>query len=250
MTVVLALELVAVGFTAGLVGVLTSLASLISYPALLALGLSPVVANVTNTMALLCNGIGVAAGSRAELAGRGAVVARLGAVAAAGGTVGAVLLLVAPAATFHRVVPFLIGGASLFLLAQPYLARRRDGSGGPDGRMSWVLRVALLAAAVYAGYFGAASAVMIFAILTAMFPAWTAQQANAVKSIVNMCGNATAAVGFAFFGPVHWSFVAPLALGYLLGGRVGPVVARRLPGTALRVLAAGCGLVMAVKLAL
>ncbi|MFI1917981.1 sulfite exporter TauE/SafE family protein [Nocardia sp. NPDC020380] len=246
-----ALLLLLIGFGSGLAGVLTSVASLISYPALLAMGLPPVSANVTNTMAVLFTGAGAAAGSRPELAGKREVVLRLSALAAVGGAIGAALLLLAPASTFHVVVPFLIGGSSLFLLAQPYLARRRaEHATDPPHRPARWLYLAFLASAVYTGYFGAAGAVMILAILAAMYPAWTAQQSNAVKALVSFAGNGAAAIGFAFFGPVHWAFVIPLALGSFLGGRIGPSLARRMPGTALRILAATCGLAMAVKFAL
>ncbi|AYF78646.1 sulfite exporter TauE/SafE family protein [Nocardia yunnanensis] len=250
MTVVGAVELIAVGFAAGLVSVLVSLASLVSYPALLGMGLLPVAANVTNTVALIFTGVGAAAGSRPELAGTRRTVLRLGAVAAVGGAVGAALLLIAPASTFQLVVPFLIGGASAFLLAQPHLARRRQRSG--DAGKGWrtgLLGILLFGAAVYAGYFGAAGGILIFAIVSAMYPEWSPQRANAVKSVTSMCANGAAAIGFACYGPVHWVFVAPLALGFLLGGRVGPVLARRLPSNSLRVIAAGCGIALAVKFA-
>lgn len=244
-------ELLGVGFTAGVVSVLVSLASLVSFPALLAMGLPPVAANVTNTVALVFTGIGSTAGSRSELAGKGGVVLRLGLLAAVGGTVGAVLLLIAPASSFQVVVPFLIGGASIFLLAQPRLARLRAAYDGAEHRWRTVaLSVALFAAAIYAGYFGAAGGILILAILTAMYPGWTPQQVNAVKNTVGMCSNGAAAVGFAMFGPVHWAYVVPLGLGFLIGGWVGPVLARRLPSDMLRVVAATCGIAMAVKFAL
>ncbi|MQY30374.1 sulfite exporter TauE/SafE family protein [Nocardia aurantia] len=244
-------ELVAVGFAAGLVSVLVSLASLVSYPALLALGLSPVSANVTNTVSLVFIGAGAAAGSRAELRGTRRIVWRMGLVAAVGGAAGSALLLLAPASTFQAVVPFLIGGASIFLLGQPYLARRRESRGTTEppwrGPLLWT---ALFGAAVYAGYFGAAGGILVLAIMTAMFPQWPPHRINAVKNVIAMFSNGAAAIAFAGFGPVHWSFVAPLAVGFFLGGRVGPGIARRLPNNTLRVLAAGCGIAMAVKLAL
>ncbi|WP_026342834.1 sulfite exporter TauE/SafE family protein [Nocardia sp. BMG111209] len=252
MTVVEVAELVGAGFAAGLVSVLVSLASLVSYPALLALGLSPVSANVTNTVSLVFIGAGAALGSRAELAGTRRIVLRLGLVAAVGGAGGSALLLIAPASTFQAVVPFLIGGASIFLLGQPYLARRRESRGvvaAPWWRAP-LLWTAMLGSSVYAGYFGAAGGILVLAIMTAMFPDWPPHRINAVKNVVAMFANGAAALGFAGFGPVHWSFVAPLAVGFFLGGRVGPVIARRLPNNTLRVVAAGCGIAMAVKLAL
>jgi uncharacterized membrane protein YfcA len=112
------------GVAAGIVSVTVSLASLISYPALLAVGLPPVTANVTNTVALVLTGVGAALGSRRELAGLRTLVLRLAVAAVAGGFTGAALLLVLPDRVFELVAPVLIAGASLLLLAQPQLRDR------------------------------------------------------------------------------------------------------------------------------
>ena len=117
-----ALILVGVGLLAGVVSTVVSLASLVSYPALLALGLPPLSANMTNTVALGFTAVGAAAGSRSELAGQRPLVLRLGLVTALGGAAGAVLLLVTPARTFELVAPLLVGGGSLVLLLQPKAA--------------------------------------------------------------------------------------------------------------------------------
>jgi uncharacterized protein len=111
--------LAAAGIAAGIVSTVAALASLVSYPVLLALGLPPLVANVTNTVSLCFTGIGAAAGSRPELAGQGGRLRRLGLVVALGGGTGAAILLLSPARTFEVVAPVLIGGASLVLLLQP-----------------------------------------------------------------------------------------------------------------------------------
>ena len=116
--------LYAAGVLAGIVSVLVSLASIVSYPALLAVGLPPVAANVTNTVALVLTGVGASLGSRRELAGLQPVVMRLAVAAAAGGLTGALLLLVLPDRVFELVAPVLIAGASLLLLAQPRLRER------------------------------------------------------------------------------------------------------------------------------
>jgi uncharacterized protein len=111
--------LAAAGIAAGIVSTVAALASLVSYPVLLALGLPPLVANVTNTVSLCFTGVGAAAGSRPELAGQAGRVRRLGLVVALGGGTGAAILLLSPARTFEVVAPVLIGGASLVLLLQP-----------------------------------------------------------------------------------------------------------------------------------
>ncbi|MEV4013892.1 sulfite exporter TauE/SafE family protein [Nonomuraea angiospora] len=233
------LGLLGAGVVAGVVSTVVSLASIVSYPALLAFGLPPLTANVTNTVALVFTGIGAAAGSRPELAGEGARVLRLGPVAAVGGATGALLLLVTPARTFELIAPWLIAMASLLLVRPP--------SGRAHGEHGVLGRVALFAVTIYTGYFGAAGGLMVFAVLALMFD-HPAAKLNAMKNVMSGLANAVAALGFALFGPVDWAAAAPLAAGFLLGGWVGPRIARRLPGNSLRYLAAACGLAVAVKL--
>ncbi|MFC4060040.1 sulfite exporter TauE/SafE family protein [Planomonospora corallina] len=281
MTVAEALGLAGVGVLAGVVSTVVSLASVISYPALLAFGLSPLSANVTNTVALVFTGLGAAAGSRPELAGQGGRVLRLGAMTALGGAAGAALLLTTPPGAFEAVAPWLIAGASLLLVRPPRPRRRArhggpgqedaargprhgaagdgdgdgdgagdgDGDGDGGGGAEWGAgaRVALFAVAVYVGYFGAAGGILMFAVLSAVLDQ-SPVKVNAVKNVVSALANAVAAFGFAIFGPVQWAAAAPLAAGFLAGGWLGPKIARRLPGRSLRLLAAACGLAVAVKL--
>jgi uncharacterized membrane protein YfcA len=233
------LGLVGVGVAAGVVSTVVSLASLVSYPALLAFGLPPLTANVTNTVALMFTAVGAAAGSRPELAGQGGRALRLGWVTALGGAAGALLLLLTPGRTFELMAPWLIGGASLLLIRPP--------TGHPSGEHGLLLRVTLFVVAVYVGYFGAAGGILMFAALSA-FIRQPPAKLNALKNVLSGLANGVAAVGFALFGPVDWGAAAPLAAGFLLGGWIGPKIARRLPGQSLRYLAAACGVAVAVKL--
>jgi uncharacterized membrane protein YfcA len=243
-SVVAVLVLTGAGTLAGVAGSVAALASVVSYPALLALGLPPVSANVTNTVALVFTGAGAAAGSRPELAGQARLVGRLGALTVLGGAAGAALLLLTPASGFEAVAPWLIGAASLLLIVQP---RIRSLTARPGGERSWPLRAMLTAAAVYIGYFGAAGGIAVLAVLTAIMDQPMAR-INAVKNVVNGLANAAATVGFALFGPVRWAAVAPLAAGFLVGGRIGPALVRRLPDPALRVVVGTGGLILAVRL--
>jgi uncharacterized membrane protein YfcA len=244
MTAASVLLLLLAGVGAGLAGTVTGLASLVSYPALLAVGLPPLAANVTNTVALSCNALGAAAGSQPELRGQRATVVRLGAVCVVGGAVGAGLLLLTPGAAFQRIVPWLIALASVFILARPVLLRAGTGSLGD--RHPAVL-AGMFGAAVYAGYFGAAAGVVMLALLSAVTPDSHAR-VNALKNVVLGLGNATAAIGFAVLGPVSWTAALPLAVGFFGGGLLGPRLVRRLPTTALRVVIAALGLALAVRL--
>lgn len=241
-----ALVLLAAGVAAGVASTVASIASVVSYPVLLALGLPPVSANVTNTVALVFTGAGSVAGSRQELAGQGRLVRRLGLLTAAGGAAGAALLLLTPAAAFEDVAPALIGGASALLIVQPMVTGL---TARQHGERSRALRAALSAVGVYVGYFGAAGGILLLIVLSAMLDQPLAS-VNAVKNAVNGCANATAAVIFALFGPVQWAAAAPLAAGFLIGGRIGPALARRLPAPVLRTGIGVCGILLAVRLGL
>ena len=230
------------GMLAGVVSVVASLASLVSYPALLATGLSPLSANVTNTTALVFVGVGSAAGSRPELAGQRSRLLRLGLLNALGGGAGAGLLLLTPASAFEAVVPVLVAGASAVLLVRP-----RPRGSGTDREDSVRWQAAAFGVAVYTGYFGAAGGVLALAVLSVLL-AEPLARLIAVKNVVSSAANAVAGVAFALFGPVAWAAVLPLGLGFLAGGRLGPALVRRLPGDALRVFIAVCGLAVAAWL--
>ena len=236
--------LLVAGVLAGVAGSVAGLASLVSYPALLAVGLPALTANVTNTVALVSYTVGAAVFSRQELAGQAGRVRRLALATVAGGTVGAALLLSTPAEVFELLVPVLIGGASLVLLLQPAITRL---TGGTLPERSPVLLAAVFAIGVYAGYFGAAAGVVLLALLTVSVAEPLARLV-AARNLSLGLANAAAAVGFALFGPVRWAAAAPLAAGFLVGGIIGPGLVRRLPAGRLRVGIALAGLVLAVKL--
>ena len=238
------LWLFATGVLAGIVSVVASLASLVSYPALLAIGLPPLAANVTNTTALVFVGFGSAAGSQPELAGQGPRLWRLGALNAVGGAAGAALLLLTPASAFEAAVPWLVGAASVVLLLGP---RLHPAAGSQED--SRLLRFLVLAVAVYTGYFGAAGGVLALAVLTALLDL-PLPRTIAIKNVISAVANAVAALAFALFGPVAWAAVLPLAAGFLVGGWIGPRLVRRLPAGPLRVFIGLCGIGVAVKLGL
>ncbi|MGI8664750.1 MAG: sulfite exporter TauE/SafE family protein [Jatrophihabitans sp.] len=231
------------GVGAGLAGVVTGLASVISYPALLAAGLAPVTANVTNTVALVFSGIGCTIGSQPELRGQARRVRVLCVAGVLGGAVGAVLLLATPSSAFALVVPWLIGLASLCVLIPRPTAHPEPGT---RDRNAVVFSVFLIS--IYGGYFGAAAGVVLLALLLAA-TAETLPQSNAVKNVVLFGANVIAALGFVIFGDVHWSAVLPLAIGFFLGGWLGPRLVRRLPSGPLRVAIALAGVAIAIRLA-
>ncbi|HUY30639.1 MAG TPA: sulfite exporter TauE/SafE family protein [Acidimicrobiales bacterium] len=240
------LWLVLAGFGGGVAGSVAGLASLVSYPALLAVGLSPVAANVSNTVALVASSTGSVLGSRPELRGQRARAKRLGVSAVLGGATGGLLLLATPAGSFELVVPWLIGLASIGVLV-----RRRTSADAhaTSHELGWALPVGVFLVGIYGGYFGAAAGVMLLSFVL-YSTGETLARGNAMKNLLAGAANGIAAVAFAVFGPVHWLAVLPLAAGFLAGGRIGPAIVRRAPATPLRVLIACAGLGLAVHLGL
>jgi hypothetical protein len=235
----------AAGLGGGLAGSVAGLASLVSYPALLAAGLPPVTANVSNTVALVSSSIGSISGSRPELRGQRAEARRLGAIAIAGGATGGLILLATPSHSFALVVPWLIGLASLAILI------RRDPARRPlaPHRSRRLLSGGVFLVAVYGGYFGAAAGVLLLALLLFSTDEPLARS-NALKNVILGVANGVAAAAFVLFGPVRWSAVLPLAAGFLVGGRLGPIVVRNAPAAPLRLLIACGGLGLAIHLGL
>lgn len=249
------LLLLAAGFLAGVIGYVTGLASIVSYPALLLVGLPPLTANVTNTVALVAVGIGSFAKSgRVLLAddpstpqgvGGGKALAQASLTALFSGAVGAAVLLLSPDKVFAFVVPYLVALASLALLAQP---RLRSGLGERAAHPGWWL-LGVFAVSIYGGYFGAGAGVMFVALAMVLsgLPLW---RATLLKSALLGIANAVAAVGFIIFTHVHWPAAIAMGLGCLLGGWVGPPVVAHLPATPLRIAIGVGGLGLALWLAL
>ncbi|MDT8912491.1 sulfite exporter TauE/SafE family protein [Amycolatopsis sp. PS_44_ISF1] len=240
----LALLLLA-GVGAGLTGATAGLASLVSYPALLAAGLPPLSANMTNTVAMLGTTVGAATGARPELKGQARRLLPLGLITTAGGGCGSLVLLLTPSGAFTQVVPGLIGGASLVLMAGPRL-RRRAAHAGHRG-IGPVTGGAAFLVGVYGGYFGAAAGVLMLALLTT---AWNQPlaRANAAKNVATGAANLIAAVVFGFTGEVDWPAALVLGLGSVGGSWLGSVLVRYLPANPLRIAIGIGGLVLAVVL--
>jgi len=238
--------LIGAGLLAGVVGTAGGITSLISYPALLAVGLPALAANATNIVALNACWPGSAHGSQRELAGRGPWLMRWLPLTAVGGATGAVLLLVTPPGAFARVVPFLIVTGSVALIAEPWVRNPRSPRAMKTHRVKW-LAIALALLSVYGGYFGAGSGVLTLALLLIMVES-DLPTANALKNMANGAITLPAGILLACFGPVHWAAAASLGAGALVGSRLGPAVTRALPRYLTRWAVALLGLGLAAWL--
>ncbi len=238
-----AVLLLAAGLVAGLVGSAGGITSLVSYPALLLVGVPARAAVVTNNVALVASMPGAMLGSREELAGRGPWLRRWSLVAVAGGAAGAVALLLTPPGPFRRIVPFLVLAGVIALVLEPWVPRSRV-----SGRVaSAALPVALVFSSAYTGYFGAGSGVMTLATMLLLVDR-DLPRANALKNVLVGAANVMTALLFAFFGPVHWALALPLAIGCFIGSRLAPAVVRRVPAGPVRAVIALLGLALVVEL--
>ncbi|GAA1725281.1 sulfite exporter TauE/SafE family protein [Aeromicrobium alkaliterrae] len=244
--------LVLAGIGAGLCGSVAGLASLVSYPALLAFGLPPLVANVTNTTAMVGTAAGAIGGSQPELKGQGRRVGVLVVQTFLGGLLGAALLLSMPAEAFEAVVPWLVALGSVLLLARDRIrawavrrAERREGVPGPR----WTGPLLMVLVGVYGGYFGAGVGIIALAILAVRHSEPLAIT-NAVKNVATGVSNLAAVCVFVVVADVDWSAALLLGAGAVVGAAAGPWVVRRVPEKPFRIAVAIAGLGLAVRLAL
>ncbi len=234
------------GLGAGLFNGVAGGGTLISFPALLALGYPALTANVTSTVGIWPGYVGNVAGFRREIADqrdRFSLLAPLTVVGAAGG---AVLLLTTPSSDFERLAPWLVLFSTALFALGPLLARWLAGE-HPSGRRPVLLAIGTLLAAVYGGYFGAAMGVIILAVLGLALPD-TLVRAGGIRAVLSVIANGVAAVVFIIHAHLQWGAAGMLAIGALVGGYAGAGLARTLPTTVLRVVVIGIGLATGIRL--
>lgn len=242
------LFLAVAGLAAGSVNAVAGGGSLLSFPALLALGIPPLAANVTNSVAIWPGYVGTTWGYRLEVASQRRRLLGLVPAAVAGAAAGCLLLLVTSPQTFETLVPFLVILAALLLAVQGRITERvRRWPGGGGGVRSPLLHLSVLLAAAYGAYFGGGLGVLLLACL-GLFVADDLQRLNGLKSALSLLINAVAVVAFSLFAPVDWGAVAVMAPAALAGGYLGARLARRLDPTRLRALVVVFGLAVGVAL--
>ena len=244
-----ALEIVAVllaGVAAGTINTVVGSGTLITFPTLLAFGVPPVTANVSNTIGLVPGSISGAIGYRRELSGQRGRVLRLGTASLLGGLAGGLLLLGLPDGAFAAIVPALIVLGLLLVVAGPrlsaWVAGRHESAGGlPENGAWWVWPLVLLAG-VYGGYFGAAQGILLMAIMGIGIDD-SLQRLNGVKNVLATLVNGVAGLLFAVVAEVDWLIVLLIAAGSVVGAQIGAGVGRRLPDAWLRAIIVVVGVV-------
>lgn len=251
MTLWEAIAVLVAGVGAGMINVIVGSGTLITFPVLLAVGIPPVTANVSNSFGLVPGSLSGVFGYRRELVGQGRRLRRLGTASLLGGLLGALLLIELPKGAFDAIVPALILLALVLVVVQPRVAKavaaRRRADGDPDGGP--VLLAGVFLTGIYGGYFGAAQGVLLMALM-GMLLQEELQRINAVKNSLALIVNGVAALFFLFTSTVNWTAAGLIAAGSLVGGLIGAKVGRRLPPAALRGVIVVVGLAAVTKLLL
>lgn len=233
------------GVGAGTINAVVGSGTLITFPTLVALGVPPLTANISNSLGLVPGSVAGAVGYRRELVGQRRRLSRLLVCSVTGAVLGAVLLLVLPAGAFEAVVPALILLGLVLVVFQPRLSQavaRRQEASGRDADTAWWVVPAVFATGVYGGYFGAAQGVILMAVL-GIGVNDALQRLNAAKNVLVAAANGIAGVLFVIvaeldlFGTeadVDWLLVLLIGVGAFAGGYLGASVGRKLPPIALR----------------
>ncbi|GAB2912747.1 sulfite exporter TauE/SafE family protein [Nonomuraea fastidiosa] len=240
------LFLAGAGLLAGVVNALAGGGTLVSFPALLALGYPGLTATVTNSVALWPGYLGGVLGYRAELRGQRRRAAVLSVTAVLGACGGSALLLLTPGRLFESLVPWLVGFASLGLLAQPWLRKHLGGEEG--GRTSRLVYAGVFVGGLYGAYFNGGMGVVLLTVL-GMFLHDNLHRVNAVRAMLSLVISSVSVIAFSLFGPVRWLAVAVIAPASLAGGFLGTRVARLMPPAVLRGVVVVFGLGVAIALA-
>ncbi|HKG03829.1 MAG TPA: sulfite exporter TauE/SafE family protein [Conexibacter sp.] len=249
MTPLEALLVFVAGVGAGTINTLVGAGSLITFPVLLAVGYSPLTANVSNNLGVVPGSVSGAYGYRRELQGQRGRLLRFAPASALGGVAGAVLLLALPSSVFDAIVPAFVAVGVVLVVLQPrlnrWIVRRRQPGADEHGGAPALLATGVTG--IYGGYFGAAQGVLLLAILGIAIDD-DLQRVNALKVVLAGLVNFVAAVVFVIAAHIAWGAVALIAVGSAIGGQLGARVGRRLPAPVLRAVIVVVGLAAIAKL--
>jgi hypothetical protein len=241
------LEVLAVlvaGFAAGGVNAIVGSGSLITFPVLLAVGFTPVTANVSNSLGVVFGNVSAAWGYRRELEGQRPRIVIAGAGTMLGAIGGGVLLLTLPEGVFEAVVPILILLACALMVLRP---SPRPAHGSLSRHRQFGLFAVAFGVGVYGGYFGAAQGIILLAALRFLIPDHL-QRLNGLKNVTVGIANGVAAILFVIVAHVAWDAAALIAAGSIVGAQFGARYGRRIPDEWLRWTVVAVGVAVAIVL--
>lgn len=248
------LILVVIGILAGIISAAAGLASLVTYPSLLAMGLPPITANVTSAFSTITSGYSSLLASTKELKGHRQQVKIVLPLVLVGSVIGAWLLFALPGTWFKYLVPICIGLGGIILLF-PHQPKQASASMSTNSQQFGKSRIQrffdlllIFLIGIYAGYFNAGAGVLCLTLLTIINRQESFAINNALKNVAMTVTNTTAWIVFALETPIHWNYVLPLMIGNVVGGILGPIIVRHLPGRLMQVLVGIGALALAISL--
>jgi uncharacterized membrane protein YfcA len=233
------------GLAAGVINGIAGAGALLTFPVLVSLGLTPLQANVSNSIGVVPGNVAASVGFRRELRTQGPVLRQVVLPAAVGSLLGGVLLFVVPERVFTFVVPWLLGLGAVLTLLQPVVSKKLRSMSVHSGPFATTTFIT----AVYGGYFGTGVGVIFFALL-GLFAPGTVHERNAVKTVLQALANGVAGILFCFIAPVNWPVTIVFGLSTAVAGPLGAHLSRKIPPAPLRYTIGMLGLAAAVKFAL
>jgi uncharacterized membrane protein YfcA len=239
------LAVVAMGLAAGIINGIAGAGALITFPVMIALGLTPLQANVCNSIGVVPGNVAASIGFRPELRVQKPLLRRVVPPAIVGSLLGGIVLFVFPERVFTLVAPALLGLGAVLTLLQPVVAKKLRSVSVHKGPLA----AATFATSAYGGYFGVGVGVMLFAVL-GVFAKGTTHELNAVKTVLQALSNGVAGLLFCFIAPVDWKVTIVFGLSTAVAGPIGAYLSRRIPPAPLRYTIGALGLAAAVKYAI
>ncbi len=243
----------AAGVGAGFINSLVGSGTLITFPTLVAFGVPPVTATISNAIGLVAGGVSSTWGYRRELSGQSARLRRQIPASVAGAILGAFLLLHLPETVFETIVPVLLVLALILVVLQPWIQRwtapHGDTVAAPSAGRLAALVAATFAVGVYGGYFTAAQGILLVAVMGVLVHD-DLQRLNAAKNLLSLLVNVVAAAFYlaVAFDRIDWPVAGVIAVGSLIGGALGARFGRGLSPTALRTIIVVVGTIGLVRL--
>ena len=238
MSIVIIIYLLVAGIVAGLLSTTAGLASLVSYPVLLSIGLPPVSANVTNPTSAVLTGFGALFSSQKELKTSPQTTLTVITLTLVGSICGSFLLVTAPATTFEHLVPFLILAAGILMLVPKKNLTKEVGQEHAQSKPALFWKgLAILAVGIYIGYFGASAGMILLAVLAGPI-CQNFVGCNALQKLGVLAANLGGEVNLAFSAPLGLGAAVRMGAGLFICGLPGPIVVRHVSVPLLRRLIA------------
>lgn len=252
--VVFVLLLLGIGILSGIISAAAGLASLVSYPSLLALGLPPVMANVTSAFSTVTGNYSSVFSSFKELEHNRQQLWIILPLVFAGSIIGAFLLFAVPSKWFAELVPLCIALAGIILLF-PHHPKQSTGTMAGNSKLFGKSRIGqflsiigIFIVGIYSGFFNAGAGVLMLTLLTVINRQKSFAVNNALKNVAMTVTNTTSWIVFALETTIYWNYVIPLMIGNIIGGYLGPIIVRHLPGRLMQIIVGIGSLILAISL--